>query len=408
VNLSLNQSEILRQQVYLVSNESSYLQSTDIFSSMKRAIGVAASPETSSEAVAEKLDASGSRRFEPESDFVEVGQTGVKVKISDLRIDQEDVTTIVGGKKYYTDSFHEKGQLLIEGSAGADRISVTQDAQGDTLVEVERNGVVASLNAGRIAGVSINLGDGDDVLSVKAENYFGGVTVSGGNGKDDLNVDVSFALKAGIVVDSGAGADKVMIRGRVSALNVSGGDGDDRIDSRGLEYSGLLKSISGDDGADLIYGGAGGSVSGGEGADLISMNEGVGLLYGNAGNDVIYGGRNDDRIDGGAGDDVLWGRAGDDVIIGGSGDDVLMGGAGGDWLSGEAGNDSLYGGASGDELASRTMIGTLELSGVSNFLSGGSGADLFAPSSASPWSKVAYAGAGSRLLDYDSSEDTIY
>jgi Ca2+-binding RTX toxin-like protein len=145
---------------------------------------------------------------------------------------------------------------------------------------------------------------------------------------------------------------------------ISGGMSADILTSTGVAGG---SSISGDAGADTLYGGAVGSVMrGGDGNDIIyaqhghndvNGNAGADTLFGGDGNDWLVGGRDNDEIHGGSGAQILYGNMGDDTLIGGTGtetlrggqgDDVITGGAGGDWLSGDLGNDTITGGAGAD------------------------------------------------------------
>ena len=72
-------------------------------------------------------------------------------------------------------------------------------------------------------------------------------------------------------------------------------------------------------------------------------------IIGTSGPDVIQGTSGDDVINGLAGKDVIHGNGGDDTICGGGGRDKLYGDAGDDWLFGENGRDRLFGNA-GDDL----------------------------------------------------------
>jgi hypothetical protein len=82
--------------------------------------------------------------------------------------------------------------------------------------------------------------------------------------------------------------------------------------------------------------------SGGEGDDRLATR---GALYGNNGDDVLQGSDFLDELFGGEGDDVLLGAAGDDQLSGGAGRDTLIGNAGVDRLDGGDGDDALYGDA---------------------------------------------------------------
>jgi predicted extracellular nuclease len=87
---------------------------------------------------------------------------------------------------------------------------------------------------------------------------------------------------------------------------------------------GLIPTIVGTDGDDVL--------PGGNGRDVI-----MGL----GGNDLITGGNGTDVACGGAGNDRLSGDNGTDVLLGGFGDDDLDGGNGGDELIGGPGTDRL-------------------------------------------------------------------
>ena len=84
-------------------------------------------------------------------------------------------------------------------------------------------------------------------------------------------------------------------------------------------------NLTGNDGADRLYGGY-----------MIDS------LSGGIGSDRIYGGYEDDQLYGGAGDDQLYGEQDDDLLMGGDGNDRLDGGIGADTMAGGAGNDVYY------------------------------------------------------------------
>ena len=83
------------------------------------------------------------------------------------------------------------------------------------------------------------------------------------------------------------------------------------------------------------------TIRGTNGNDVIKAGNGVNVIMGLGGDDVITGGTGDDVICGGAGVDRLDGGLGDDVLLGGFGDDVLLGGNGADTLIGGPGTDVL-------------------------------------------------------------------
>lgn len=141
--------------------------------------------------------------------------------------------------------------IEITGGGGADRIAVS-------------SGTYASLV---IAAVTVNAGDGDDILQLGAMS----------TGPDNNLVPV---------LDGGAGDDQINAGG--DAVTIDGGPGLD------------------------VLGGTGGNdtIRGGDDKDEISGNPGNDRLFGDGGDDNIQGGGGDDEVTGGAGSDTLSGDAG--------------------------------------------------------------------------------------------------
>jgi uncharacterized repeat protein (TIGR01451 family) len=90
----------------------------------------------------------------------------------------------------------------------------------------------------------------------------------------------------------------------------------------------------------------------------VSCNGLLATIVGTSGNDVITGTSGNDVIFGGAGDDIIYGLGGDDVICGDYGNDTIYGGDGNDQLGGNQGNDTLYGEAGNDTLGGGTGTDT--------------------------------------------------
>jgi hypothetical protein len=103
---------------------------------------------------------------------------------------------------------------------------------------------------------------------------------------------------------------------------------------------GLVATIVGTKGPDVIYGTSG--------PDVIAGLGGNDRINGRAGNDIICGGPGADRLIGAAGLDRLYGNDGPDRLFGGDDPDRLYGGVGDDLLAGGAGNDHLNGMAGTD------------------------------------------------------------
>ena len=96
----------------------------------------------------------------------------------------------------------------------------------------------------------------------------------------------------------------------------------------------------------------------------IRGTDGDDVLAGTNGVDVVTGLGGDDTITGGNGDDVVCGGAGDDVLAGDNGADVLLGGFGADGLDGGNGDDTLVGGPDTDVLTPGRGAGSAEQEGA--------------------------------------------
>jgi Ca2+-binding RTX toxin-like protein len=83
------------------------------------------------------------------------------------------------------------------------------------------------------------------------------------------------------------------------------------------------------------------TITGTNGNDVLVGTRGIDVIMGLGGDDVIAGGNAADVICGGAGNDQLAGDNGADVLSGGFGDDSLAGGNGDDRLIGGRGTDTL-------------------------------------------------------------------
>ncbi|MEZ5840904.1 MAG: hypothetical protein R3D02_10950 [Hyphomicrobiales bacterium] len=301
-----------------------------------------------------------------------------------------------------------EGDDVLEGGAGADvinggggsdtvdyssssagvtidlvtRSAVGGDAQGDTLIDIER--VLGSANNDQLTGdANVNTlegGDGDDLLIGGA----GGDTLIGGNGTDTVSYSGSIAA---VTVDLEAGSG-------------SGGDANG-------DYLSGIERVIGSSLSDLLTGDASGNVlDGGNGNDTLRGGGGVDQLIGGEGDDVLTGGADADDLVGGNGNDtadystsamavtvdlsagtasggdaegdtlssierVVGSSYGDNLtgddqantLTGGGGADRLVGGLGADKLYGGTGNDTLIGGEGGDELDGGSGIDTVDYAG---------------------------------------------
>jgi len=383
---------------------SRFVQAFDWPRAMAGATGTGDSDELTTQ-----ITALGTHEFLVRNEPMEIGDSGVTVQISDLYLAPGDRTVFAGGQKYVSPALTRMGAATVTGTTGKDVISVWQDADGNTILGIDDGGQTRTVDLGRIAALTLHGAGEDDTIAINVRNYFGGVTVYGGDGDDKVSVRADYSLGQGVTVSGGAGDDTLTVSGKALAVLLEGGAGSDRIDASLLEgESGLLRRLRGEAGNDAIYGSAGEDrVRGGGGHDYIGGGAGDDSLYGDAGEDVVYGGEGADLIYGGDDGDVLYGGEGDDEVSGESGDDILMGDGGGDYIRGGAGDDAIYGGSSEDEVSTTTRTGNVEGGGKLNALSGGAGSDTFAPSSTSPENIVAYTGTGNYLLDYDGDVDVL-
>jgi Ca2+-binding RTX toxin-like protein len=177
----------------------------------------------------------------------------------------------------------------------------------------------------------IQLGDGDDNVTITRDGTFVVLTVNGAVWKQQASL--------------------------LSRLQLFGNGGNDKIVADALLATPL--AISGGGGNDTIIGGAGNDeLSGANGSDRVFGGRGDDHLIGGANNDRLYGDEGSDTLSGGGGTDFLYGSAGANWLMGGNGNDKLFarGNGGIDTVSGNAGNDYAESDP-GDLLASIETLG---------------------------------------------------
>ena len=278
------------------------------------------------------------------------------------------------------------GDDFLEGGAGADRLD------GGAGIDVafyraSNEAVTVNLGAGTATG---GHAEGDEFTGV--EGITGSVyddTLTGGDSADWLNGgDGADELEGGAgadKLDGGAGTDTAVYRNSDAAVTVNlangtftGGHaaGDTAVNVENLEGSDYDDLLTGDSGANHLYGAGGDDIlDGGEGIDRLDGGAGVDTVtYENAAEDMsvnllqnrgtsensgamrhqifnmenVIGSEFRDYIRGNSGANDLYGRGADDQLNGGAGDDRLFGGAGDDELWGLTGADRLDGGAGMD------------------------------------------------------------
>ncbi|QOV87574.1 beta-propeller domain-containing protein [Humisphaera borealis] len=198
----------------------------------------------------------------------------------------------------------EAGVWQIRGDATGDVI-VVEAVPGDaTSLRAVINGAVAgTVTAADVASIDLDAGAGDDRVTLRLE----------------------------------AANSSATLRASAAAIQVRGGDGDDRLFGSSL--------------GETFYGGAGNDrIDGGGGDDVIYGDDGNDNLSGGDGNDDLFAGAGNDVVAGGWGDDDLHGDIGKDRLSGGHDDDNLQGDKGADKLFGGKGVDNLDGGKGTDRV----------------------------------------------------------
>lgn len=238
----------------------------------------------------------------------------------------------------------ESGQVLIGGTDGDDRATVTRI--DDQIVVTQEGFETRQFPVDDVSVLHFVGLDGDDhfenetSIPSRAYGQGGRDYLVGGDGDDRLigndGDDRLFGNGGNDFVFGGNGNDRIYA-----------GEGDDRI----LGTAGNNR-IEAEEGNDTVYGGRGNdTIVGGDGDDLLIGWLGDDTISGGRGSDQIHAGEGDDRVDGNDGDDFIYGHDGNDRIFGGSGSDVLNGNDGDDTLEGNGGEDRIVGGHGTDELS---------------------------------------------------------
>jgi Ca2+-binding RTX toxin-like protein len=200
-------------------------------------------------------------------------------------------------------TFNPTDQLVIQGGAGNDRISVAPKVTLPALIE------------GGAGNDSLTAGGGNDTLIAGGGNDWlvagtGNDSINGGSGNSSLtitavpgNVQVVYAVNNGALTIATNGSAQAATMTNIDRLTLNGGSGNDLIDLSGLSANPM----------------------------------------GGAANLEV-------RLVSGSGDDTLMAGAGNETLIGGAGNDVLDAGPGNDWLQSGVGNNTLNGGAGNDIL----------------------------------------------------------
>ncbi|MBI3985648.1 MAG: hypothetical protein HY343_01900, partial [Lentisphaerae bacterium] len=220
-----------------------------------------------------ELRALGTREFAVKDSPVRVGDSGLTVTVSDLSLAVADQKVTVGGKNYILPSYSAMGRAVITGTAVQDRLTVSQDTDGNTILDVQGAGA-ARINLGKIAALTLYGMGGADQLNVTTKNYFGGITIEAGDGDDTVKVQSEYAMKKGVTIGGGGGNDIIALSGKALSVLVQGDDGADSIDIREVKADAeLTRRLHGGGDSDILYG-----------------SDGANTLWGDDGSDTLIGG----------------------------------------------------------------------------------------------------------------------
>ena len=254
------------------------------------------------------------------------------------------VTATFLAAQLYFDISADAG-LVVTGSAGRNHLVVEADptfatdlyiynfSKWTALDSVTLNGHdnAENLKGAQVATL-INAGAGNDTVT----GMSGLDTLFGGDGNDRMS-------SKGGVVDAGAGDDQIT----ALAGSIDGGVGSDRFVQYVQAFTGALS-------LNLQDGGGGRDIGAATGLTLKGIEQVS--IFASTFDDVATGGNLRDMLWGLEGNDSLKGMGGNDYLSGGSGDDTLSGGAGADALIGGAGADRLLGGAGADRFVFQDLF----------------------------------------------------
>jgi Ca2+-binding RTX toxin-like protein len=264
---------------------------------------------------------------------------------------------VIGSGK---DDFIQGNFKTVDGGPGNDvavgKIGKKISASGEADPPVNTRGAVVQVSRSPLSGATT-------------------INVTGGKGNDRITVErkgqwVTVTNSAGL---ASQGAGKVhgntvrfKVKGPTDAVQIDGGEGNDRLQVKGMPTR-VPVTLSGGNGNDKLYGG--------KGNDL--LNDG-------AGNDKLYGGGGSDGLTNSQGRDRLFGGAGADLLVSSSLDQ-------GDFVDGGKGRDNVSFAQVGHEFAVRAQIGgtarridasgkvfgpTLRIAGSADDLEGTEGDDV--------------------------------
>ena len=184
-------------------------------------------------------------------------------------------------------------QVIVEGTNGADKFDVSQDANSVTASDSSTQ--VSVLHPETTDELAINALAGNDNIAVDGTNGDDKIDISG-----DANGISIVGLPAHVAIQKPEPGD---------ALAVDGLDGNDSISAAGLAAGTIGLTLDGGAGDDTL--------AGGQGVETLVGGDGNDRIDGNKGNDLALMGAGDDTFvwDPGDGSDTVEGQDGSDAML---------------------------------------------------------------------------------------------
>lgn len=307
-----------------------------------------------------------------------------------------------------------EGQLLIEGTAGADVITIVAGAGlGEVVVNGPDIGADTLFNG--VTGITINGLAGNDTITVGANikdaaNKKIAVTINGGDDDDTIA-----GGSGNDVIDGGAGIDTIDYSAAPKSVDVrldqskasrDGLGGRDTLNNfENVTGTAFNDSIRGNNDANVINGGVGNDNLRGEGGDdTINGGEGNDTISDTGGNNTIDAGEGNNRVTTGSGDDSITTGSGNDKVEDDGGSNTVNAGAGNNSIKTEAGDDTITTGAGNDSITDEGGTNIINAGDGNNRITTGEGDDTVTTGSGND---TVTTRGGNDVIDTDGGNDNI-
>jgi len=151
------------------------------------------------------------------------------------------------GSKLTVSTDADAGDLQIEQVTGGVKVT----ALNGTTLTVGGN-VVADATFNGVTQLTLNLGEGDDTINFAGNLNLKTVAINLGDGNNVLTVGAGFSVSSKLTINSGTGADQITLNGTTGkSLAINTGIGNDEVSLYGTSFSSTA-SINTGAGADVV------------------------------------------------------------------------------------------------------------------------------------------------------------